>query len=278
MHQQRYLWLLKRALVDALNAENELRLAVLQSPTLPAPGLERERFLRDVRWRLPNEFADLEAARRIGRFRCSRHPLKLAHTTIGLSGLDNLERCAEIVFRERVDGDFLEAGVLAGGAAIFMRGLQRACGESHRSVWVADSFRGLPPSTAEPDVAAGLDLTEPHVPWLCRTVEAVRENFRRHDLLDDGVRFVEGWLAESLPRAPISRLAVLRIDVDLYQSTLDVLQLLYGNVSAGGFVIVDDYGLLRPCQQAVDEFRSSLNISSPLLRVDQQRVFWRKDT
>ena len=49
----------------------------------------------------------------------------------------------------------------------------------------------------------------------------VRANFDRYGLLDDRVRFLEGWFADTLPMAPIEQLAVLRLDGDLYESTMD---------------------------------------------------------
>ena len=266
--RQRYLWLLKRALVNLTYPEHELRIEFLE--TAPTRGesdkLEQQRFLRDIRYRQPDRFAALVAAKENGT------SLRFPHTMIGLSGLDNLERCAEQIFAEGIPGDFLEAGVCAGGAAIFLR----AFGESHRRVWAADSFQGLPPPGAEPDVRHKLDFTEPCQPWFAFSMEGVRDNFARYDLLDDRVCFLPGWFSDTLPAAPIEQLALLRIDADLYQSTREVLEALYDKVVAGGFVIVDDYGAFLACRQAVDEFRAARRIAEPLRRVDRHRVFWRK--
>jgi hypothetical protein len=274
VHRQRYLWLLKRALVNLIYPEHDLRIRFLE--TAPTRGendkLEQQRFLRDIRYRQPDRFAALVAAKENG----TETSLRFPHTMIGLSGLDNLERCAEQIFAERVAGDFLEAGVCAGGAAIFLRALQVAFGESHRRVWAADSFQGLPPPQAEPDVRHKLDFTEPCQPWFAFSMEGVRDNFARYDLLDDRVCFLPGWFSDTLPAAPIEQLALLRIDADLYQSTREVLEALYDKVVAGGFVIVDDYGAFLACRQAVDEFRAARRIAEPLRRVDRHRVFWRK--
>jgi O-methyltransferase len=56
------------------------------------------------------------------------------------------------------------------------------------------------------------------------------------------VRFLPGWFRETLPSAPIKRLAVLRLEGDLYESTIVALDALYPKLSPGGFAIVDDYG------------------------------------
>jgi len=237
--------------------------------------LEQQRFLRDIRYRQPDRFAALTAAKQDGSLWEGKGQ-RYSHTMIGMAGLDNLERCAEQIFADGIPGDFLEAGVCAGGAAIFLRALQVAFGESHRRVWAADSFQGLPQPKAKPDVAHKMDFTETRAPWACFGLEGVRDNFARYDLLDDRVCFLPGWFNDTLPQAPVEQLALLRIDADLYQSTREVLETLYAKVVGGGFVIVDDYGVFAPCRQAVDEFRAERCIAQPLRRVDRHRVFWRK--
>jgi hypothetical protein len=97
-------------------------------------------------------------------------------------------------------------------------------------------------------------------------------------LLDEHVRFLPGWFSDTLSEAPIERLALLRIDADLYQSTREVLEALYDKVVTGGFVVVDDYGTFIACQRAVDEFRVTRGIIEPIRRVDRHRVFWRKQS
>ena len=234
--------------------------------------LKRQTMLRDIRRRYPEKDAALIAAKTVGVPRKS-----VSHTLIGLQRLHHLERCAETVFAEGIAGDFLEAGVWRGGATVFLRALQVSHGESHRKVWAADSFMGLPkPSVAE-DVASGLDLSAEKHPWLSIGRNDVKETFRLYDLLDEGVRFIPGWFHESLAVAPVERLSILRIDADIYESTLCALETLHEKVVPGGFVIVDDYSCLEPCRQAVDAFRVSREISSPLQRADWTSVFWRKE-
>src|ERR1039457_663209 len=73
----------------------------------------------------------------------------LADTMIGLKRLDNLQNCIETVLKDNVPGDMIETGVWRGGGSIFMRAVLKAYGSTGRTVWVADSFEGLP----EPDAA-----------------------------------------------------------------------------------------------------------------------------
>ena len=198
----------------------------------------------------------------------------LAHTMVGRKRLDNLRACVETVLREGVPGDFVEAGVWRGGAAIFLQGVLTAHGAADRRLYVADSFRGLPP----PDAARyPADAGDRHstFDFLAVPRAEVESNFRRYGLLDDRVVFLEGWFKDTLPGLPSPRLALVRLDGDMYESTMDGLAALYPRLSPGGFCIVDDYGL-RGCRRAVDDFRAEHGIEEPLVKIDWTGVYWRR--
>ena len=97
----------------------------------------------------------------------------------------------------------------------------------------------------------------------------VRRNFERYGLLDDQVVFLKGWFKDTLPKADIGALSILRLDGDMYQSTMDALNALYPRVSPGGYCIIDDYALPN-CQKAVDEFRET----QEYLRDRLQAIGW----
>ncbi|WP_322754970.1 TylF/MycF family methyltransferase [Frankia sp. Cas3] len=199
---------------------------------------------------------------------------RFAHTMIGAKRIENLDVCMRTVLREKVPGDFIETGVWRGGACIFMRGLLRAYGVSDRTVWVADSFQGLPPPEADKYPADAGDQLHT-MSELAVSLEEVQENFRRYGLLDDQVRFLRGWFKDTLPSAPIEKLAIIRLDGDMYSSTMDGLQSLYPRLSMGGFVIVDDYGAMESCRRAVEDFRDARGIDAPLMKIDRDGVYWR---
>lgn len=274
--RSRYLNLLKSALVNLIYPEHELRIELLERRCGTASGMPSDLAMRDIRYRSPAEYDDLVASKRDGAVR-NRRPSRFSHTMVGMARLHNLEYCARKVFADRVPGDFLEAGVCQGGAAIFLRALQLAFGEAGRQVWLADSFEGLPPPTHELDRAENLDWTAERQPWLAYDLRGVQDNFRTYQLLDDGVRWLAGWFAETLPTAPVEQIAILRADADLYQSTREVLESLYDRVSPGGFVVIDDYGTIEACRRAVDTFREERGITEPIRRIDWTGVYWRRD-
>jgi hypothetical protein len=271
--RRRYLQLLKKALVNLIYPEHELRLRYLEAAPPASDRLGVQRALRDLRYADAASFAELVASKQDGQnFR--KAVTRDAHTMVGLRRLDNIEWCAAQIFAAGIEGDFLEAGVCQGGASIFMRGLQVAYAQEHRRMWVADSFEGLPAPRSEVD--AGLDFTEERMPWLAASLTSVQDNFRTYDLLSDQVRFVKGWFSESLAAAAAGNIALLRVDADLYESTRDVLLALYDRVTPGGFIIVDDYHAFRACRTAVDEFRAGRGIADPLRRVDWTATYWQK--
>lgn len=240
----RYLDLLKRALTGWLQYDSEVRLRKGEAPDLRKRGEGRD-------WPL------------------------LAHSMIGVRRLDNVQYCVETVLQDRVPGDLMEAGVWRGGASILMRAVLLAHGVRDRSVWLADSFAGLPPpNVADYPQDAGLDYYK--FPKLAVSLEQVQENFARYGLLDEQVKFLRGWFRDTLPAAPVEHLAVLRLDGDLYESTIDSLVHLYPRLASGGFLIVDDYGSIPACRQAVHDYRDAHGVRDAILEIDWAGSYWRK--
>jgi O-methyltransferase len=199
-----------------------------------------------------------------------------AETMIGMQRLAHLQHCVETVLASDIPGDLVECGVWRGGACILMRAVLAAYGDEKRCVWLADSFAGVPPPDPEhypADKDLRLDLA---ADVLAIPESAVRNNFKRYGLLDDRVRFLPGWFKDTLPDAPVDRIALLRLDGDLYESTIQVLDALYPRLSAGGFCIIDDYHQIDACRQAVTDYRQRNSISTEVIEIDGTGVYWRK--
>lgn len=199
----------------------------------------------------------------------------VAHTMIGQARLRNLRNLMEQAIADGIPGDFIETGVWRGGACVLMRAVLKAHGINDRRVFVADSFEGLPPPdpTQYPADAGDIHF---QLNELAVSIEQVRSNFSKYDLLDEQVVFLKGWFKDTLPIAPITRLALLRLDGDMYESTMDGLRNLYDKVSPGGFIIVDDYGCVAGCKTAIADFRRERGITEPIIDIDGWGVYWRK--
>ena len=283
-----YLDLLKRCLIDSIYLDDPLSdyMPYREKPYTAAwkrRGIRAlQKFLARYHVRLVEphgvpwepEYARMDPEKkRERRKRGFGWPLR-AHTYLSLDRLDNIQYCVETVLRDNVPGDLIETGVWRGGACVLMRAILKANGDDTRRVWLADSFAGLPAPDAEKYPA---DTRGKHHLWseFVASRSEVEENFRRYDMLDEQVRFLEGWFKDTLPNAPIEQLAVLRLDGDMYESTIQALESLYDRVSPGGFVIIDDYWLPQ-CAQAVNDFRTARAIQDEIVDIDKRGVFWRR--
>lgn len=195
-----------------------------------------------------------------------------AHTMIGLKRLDNLHDILDQVRLNKVSGDFIETGVWRGGASIFAKKYFELHGMK-RKVFVADSFKGLPP----PQIPEDSGDSHHTIDYLRVSLEEVKNNFKLYGALDNNVIFLEGWFEDTLPNnSTISKLSVLRMDGDMYKSTMDVFNSCYHKVTKHGFVIIDDY-CIPNCRNAVDYFRQVNSIDQPITSVDQCGIFWKKN-
>jgi hypothetical protein len=261
-----YIDLLKRALTNWIHGHEEFvpvqttPIGRLLGPMMYPRGAELVRIQRFD-----------EQKRQVGQ----EWPAPLfAHTMIGMKRLDNLQMCIEKVISDQVAGDLIETGVWKGGATIFMRGVLKAYGENQRRVWVADSFQGLPPPNPNeyPEDKGDIHFM---IDSLGVSIDRVKENFAAYGLLDDRVVFLKGWFSDTLPTAPIDRLSILRLDGDMYQSTMVALKSLYDKLSVGGYVIVDDY-CIASCRTAITDFRDEMRIKDEIIDIDGTGIFWRR--
>jgi hypothetical protein len=196
-------------------------------------------------------------------------------TMIGFKRLENIEMCASKIIKDNIEGDFLEAGVWKGGASIWMRAILKNYGINNKNVWLADSFKGLP--QPKPEYPEDKDDTHYQFEQLAIPLRQVKNNFQTFNLLDDQVKFIEGWFHETLFSAPVDKISLLRLDGDMYESTYISLEALYHKVSIGGFVIIDDYGYIESCRKAVHDFLDKNSIKPILNKIDWTGVYWRKE-
>jgi len=195
-----------------------------------------------------------------------------AHTMIGLKRMNNLHESLDYVRENNIQGDFIETGVWRGGASIFAKKYFDLYG-MNRKVFVADSFKGLPPPQVQEDAG------DPHhtIDFLRVSLADVQNNFKLYGALDENVIFLEGWFEDTLPNNDsIGELSVLRMDGDMYKSTMDVFDSCYHKVVKGGRVIIDDY-CIPNCKNAVHKFREVNSFTEEITVIDQCGIFWTKN-
>lgn len=199
--------------------------------------------------------------------------LKDKVSMLGEHKLDTLRYCTEECLKNNIDGDIIETGVWKGGATIYLAGILKANGNCDKKVFVADSFDGLPPPDEE---KYPLDKGAKHheLRHLAISLEDVKTNFKSFDLLGDNIVFVKGFFEDSLKTANIGKLSVLRLDGDMYGSTMTVLKQLYHKLEVGGYLILDDW-LLKGAREALLDFNEKMGIQEDIYQ-DFSGVFWKK--
>jgi O-methyltransferase len=198
----------------------------------------------------------------------------------GYRRMTMMECLIDCVLADDVPGDLVEAGVWMGGMTIFFAGLLRANGVSERAVWNLDSFEGIP-MRADMELEKYPEDGSWAEAWegkLNCSLQEVKSNFERFGLLDDNVRFEKGLFKDILPNSPIGSIAVLRIDADLYLSTLQALEFLYPKLSPGGYVVFDDWKF-EPVRSAIGHFREKHGIGAIMQFGDtfDPIPYWRKE-
>jgi O-methyltransferase len=272
-----YLNLLEECLTRSLFIDEEVREVALDGWKLRAWDSLR-RLVSHPELRLVKPVISTPEARR-ARAEGKGHHSEHFETSIGFARLDNIRNCVTSVLEDEIPGDLIEAGVQRGGASVFTRAVLAAHGGEDRGMWLADTFTGLPvPNPEKYPADAGYNLTgdDPNAIG----VEGVKSNFRRYGLLDERVQFLVGLFKDTLPEAPIERLSVVRLDGDLYESTMDAITALYPKLSVGGYLIVDDYSApmwSKACGQAIRDYRAEHDITEPIQEVDWTAVYWRRE-
>jgi hypothetical protein len=187
------------------------------------------------------------------------HRMVLRHTMVGHARLAGLHRAVTRAIADHVPGDVVECGAARGGSAALMALTLERHGDA-RSVWVLDTFEGLPPPTqADPGIAKFFT-------GRCRgDLAQVRALFEKLGVAAR-CKIVQGLFQDTLPGCGIGPICVLHLDGDWYESVKVCLDLLYDRVSPGGTIQIDDYGHWSGARRALDEFLTRRGID-PRLRV-----------
>jgi len=186
-------------------------------------------------------------------------------TLLPWTALEHLHFAIKDTVDRNIEGDFIETGVWKGGACILAKAIYNEI-SPERKVYLADSFEGLPKPNIDlfPQDAGDTHYLDP---MLSVSETEVADNFNKFGLLDDKVIFVKGWFKDTMPNLDIDKISILRLDGDMYESTIQVLDALYDKLSIGGYCIIDDYHH-KGCASAVNDFRLRNNVTSPIIKVD----------
>jgi hypothetical protein len=184
------------------------------------------------------------------------------------------------VARHAIPGDIVECGVWRGGSMQAAAMTLLACGDTSRDLYLFDTYDGMPPPS-EADVrsadgrsAEQLLAASPRESkvWAVATLDDVRDAFASVPYPGEKVHFVQGRVEDTVPGEAPDRIAILRLDTDWYESTRHELDHLYPRLSAGGVLLIDDYGYWQGSRKAVDEYIEETGARLLLQRMSTGRI------
>ena len=190
-----------------------------------------------------------------------------SYSMVTYDGLLVLSRLVRYCEENQMVGRFVETGTWRGGAFTIMAKSSQTWGDGQRQIWGFDSFEGIPePDSNVDDVQWSVkemkvpkDQQKGRLQSVNALVAAEDEVYKALKTVGadtTNIKLFKGWFQDTLPRISddeIGPIALLRLDGDLYASTMICLEKFEPHVVSGGFIIIDDWGL-KGCQQAVVEF------------------------
>lgn len=194
----------------------------------------------------------------------------LPYTLVSSERIHNLYILAQRIEEEKVPGDVVECGVYKGGTAAILAHIATHS-KMDRTVWLFDSFQGMPPTTDIDGSAA-----KEWVGKLATSPDQVRRVLKHSHAVLSRVRIVPGLFQESFEKIEVPRIALLNLDCDWYESVKLCLHKFYDRVVPGGFVSFDDYGYWPGCKVAVDEFFQERSLPYRLHEVDDSARWFQK--
>lgn len=192
------------------------------------------------------------------------------YTMTGMERVLALRDSVRYISATKIPGDICECGVWRGGSMMVVALTLVEMGDTTRDLYLFDTFTGPPEPgskdspTASAELAAALKVPElAHLP-----TDEVRAKLEETGYPAEKIHLVRGLVEDTIPDQAPGRLALLRLDTDYYTSTAHEMRHLYGRISPGGILIIDDYGKFVGARTAVDEYFNTSGQQVLLNRID----------
>lgn len=175
----------------------------------------------------------------------------------------SLWKSIEYIENADIEGDFLECGVWRGGSSMIAALALTRVDSKSRDLWLYDTFEGMTaPSELDVDPEGNRMVDDwdsydgklDNPVFAFGSLEEVKKNMKATGYPENQVHFVKGKVEESIPGTIPTKIALLRLDTDWYESTKHELEHLWPLLEPGGVLIIDDYGHWAGARRAVDEY------------------------
>jgi O-methyltransferase len=184
----------------------------------------------------------------------------------------------QYVVKAGIPGAILECGVWLGGSMMMAASALLDVGDRSRDLFLYDTYAGHPKPDAERDIDIhGKALVEEYYKrrsgdgfsdWARVSIEDVEANMRSTGYPEPKIHLIKGKVENTIPAQSPNTIALLRLDTDWYESTLHALRHLFPRLSAGGVLIIDDYGHMKGAKMAVDQYFDEIGKTYLLTRID----------
>jgi len=204
----------------------------------------------------------------------------------------NSYELGKLVCENKVQGSIIECGVASGGNfASLMCGVLEVEPKTKRTFYGFDSFKGIQLAGKKDTVQAGIgaikhDVNVDDLDLLVSSGVTVHskadlqgslKSWRLSELCK--IELIEGWVQNTITQElvnTIGKIAILRLDMDVYHPTMHTLEMLYDNISVGGAIIIDDWGLVG-VRKAVEEFWDKKGIQPTVNNINNSEpIYWFK--
>lgn len=181
-----------------------------------------------------------------------------------------LYKSVEYIVNTEIPGDFVECGVWRGGSTMLMALTLLEMNETNREIYLYDTFKGMTQPTRYDHLVANnearafdewkkeqkKDYNKLHY----ASLSEVKNNMALTKYPKNNIVFIKGKVEETIPKTIPSKIAILRLDTDWYESTKHELIHLFPLLFKNGVLIIDDYGFWAGSKKAVDEYFSNKQI------------------
>lgn len=185
------------------------------------------------------------------------------YTQTSIERMYALYKATQYIVNSKILGDFVECGVWKGGSTMIMAKTLLKMDDTKRKIYLYDTFAGMPkPSKKDKRLYDSLEFYEiwkrkqkkGYNEFNYSPLSEVKKNMFSTKYPPKNLIFVKGRVEDRIPSSAPSKIALLRLDTDWYESTYHELVHLYPLLSQGGVLIIDDYGYCSGSKEAVDKY------------------------
>lgn len=184
----------------------------------------------------------------------------------------------EYIVKSGIPGDFAECGVFRGGSSMALALTLLKMQDTSRKLYLYDTYAGMPkPTEKDKDIHRDYKLAfktwekglkDGYNEWRYAPLEEAKKNMFSTGYPQENMIFVKGKVEDTIPGTIPSKIAILMLDTDFYESTYHELKHLFPILSKGGILIFDDYGSWTGEKEAADRYFSEMGIVPFLNRLD----------